>query len=50
MPYKASMWDSLESVWENYPDEIYIHNPYYEHNFVTTIQIIIHVGLRRSPR
>ncbi len=89
MPYKASMWDSLESVWkaadkdpmcdayvvpipyydknpsgalgkfhyegkeypdyvpvihyETYdlskrrPDVIYIHNPYDEHNFVTTV-------------
>lgn len=89
MPYKAAMWDSLESVWEKYnndpqwnavvvpipyfnknpdgtlkeyhyegeqfpeyvpivsysnydlqgihPDKIYIHNPYDECNFVTTV-------------
>ena len=89
LPYKASMWDSLESVWKkaeadpmvkaivmpipyydknpdgsfrefhyeggefpkdvpivsyeeynlekNHPDEIYIHNPYDERNFVTSV-------------
>lgn len=62
LPYKASMWDSLESVWKkadadpsveakvipityyedynleaNHPDEIYIHNPYDDMNYVTSV-------------
>ena len=48
LPYKASMWDSLESVWraadedpdcdaERRPDMIFIHNPYDDCNYVTSV-------------